>query len=55
MTNRGENEGEPGKIYVLQRKNILGFIVSKDGTKSDPEKVKVIQEWNPEHKSVYSV
>lgn len=33
----------------------LGFIVvSKDGTKSDPDKVKAIQE-HPELKSVYSV
>jgi len=32
----------------------LGFIVSKDGTRSDPKKVKAIQEY-PEPKSVYSV
>jgi len=32
----------------------LGFIVSKDGAKSDPQKVKAIQEY-PEPKNVYSV
>jgi len=32
----------------------LGFIVSKDGTRSDPKKVKAIQEY-PEPQSVYSV
>lgn len=32
----------------------LGFIVSEDGTKSDPDKIKAIQKF-PVPKSVYSV